>query len=74
MFLAMQQEMSREPAKSTDKRLAGIPLRGWAGLVFTVAFMVVILIALPAVRWFLVLSIPPGLLVGLILYLLERRR
>jgi hypothetical protein len=54
--------------------IAKIPIKGWVGLVFVIGVMAIFLIGLPAVRWFFLLSIPPGILVGGILYLLHRRR
>jgi hypothetical protein len=54
--------------------IAKIPTKGGVGLVFVIGVMAIFLIGLPAVRWFFLLSIPPGILVGGILYLLHRRR
>jgi hypothetical protein len=51
-----------------------IPTRGILGALIGVGIMVVILVAVPAVRWFLLLSLPAGLLVAAILYLLHRQR
>ena len=51
-----------------------IPLKGWVGLAITIGFLVGMMMALPALRWFFLLSIPPGLLVGLVMYLINRRR
>ena len=51
-----------------------IPLKGWVGLAITIGFLFGMLMALPALRWFFLLSIPPGLLVGLVMYLINRRR
>jgi hypothetical protein len=51
-----------------------IPIKGWVGLVFVIGIMALFLIGSPAVRWFFLLSIPPGILIGVILYLLHRRR
>jgi len=42
------------------------------GLVLTVALVIVILIALPAARWFLAVSVVLGVLVALILRLTRR--
>ncbi len=55
-------------------RFQKIPLKGWVGLAFTVGFLVVMMMALPALRWFFLLSIPPGLAVGVVLYLINRHR
>ncbi len=56
---------------------AGIPsgyLKGIGGIVIGAAFMVVILIGVPAARWFLAISIPLGLIVAGVLYLWHKRR
>ncbi len=70
--------MQREPPPGTEspprRGLAGVPITGWVGLVFTLGFTGAILYAVPAVRWFFLFSIPPGLLVGVFLYWLSRRR
>ncbi len=50
-----------------------IPVKGLTGLVFVVAVLVILLVAVPATRWFLLLSVPAGALVGVILYLLRSR-
>ena len=44
-----------------------IPVKGWAGLVFTVGIIAMALIFLPAARWFLALSLPTGITIGIIL-------
>ncbi len=67
--------MRSEPKeKRRAAGFAGIPVKGWVGLAFTIAFMVVMMLAVPALRWFFVLSIPPGLVVAGILYVINRRR
>ncbi len=50
-----------------------IPVKGLTGLIFVVAIMVSLLVAVPATRWFLLLSLSAGALVGVILYLLRSR-
>ncbi len=50
-----------------------IPVKGLTGLIFVVAIMVILLVAVPATRWFLLLSLWAGALVGVILYLLRSR-
>ena len=52
--------------------MPGIPVKGRMGLVLTVALVIVILIALPAARWFLAVSVVLGVLVALILRLTRR--
>jgi hypothetical protein len=51
-----------------------IPVKGGMGLVFTLGVMLLFLIGSPAVRWFFLLSIPPGLFIGLAMYLFHRHR
>lgn len=49
-----------------------IPVKGITGLVIVVALLLILLVAVPATRWFLLFSIPAGLIVGAILYLMRR--
>lgn len=65
---------TRESEPLPRRALASLPLVGWVGLVLTLAFMGVMLYAVPAIRWFFLLSVPPGLLIGGFLYWLNRRR
>ncbi len=51
-----------------------IPAKGITGLVIVAALLLILLVAVPATRWFLLFSIPAGLLVSGILYLLRRGR
>jgi hypothetical protein len=51
-----------------------IPVQGGMGLVFVIGLMVIFLMGLPQVRWFFLLSITPGLLIGAILCFIHRRR
>lgn len=48
-----------------------IPAKGPMGLVFVVAVLLILLVAVPATRWFLLISLSAGALVGVILYLLR---
>jgi hypothetical protein len=50
-----------------------IPTKGILGALIGVGIVVIILVAVPAARWFLLLSLPAGLLVAAILYLSRRR-
>ncbi len=50
-----------------------IPVKGPTGLVFVVVVMLILLVAVPATRWFLLISLSAGALVGVILYLLRSR-
>jgi len=49
-----------------------IPVKGPAGLVFTVGIIAIALISLPQARWFLALSLPTGIVIGIILRLTSR--
>ena len=49
-----------------------IPVKGPAGLLFTIGVLVVFLAGLPAARWFLALSLPLGVVIGVILRLTSR--
>ncbi len=51
-----------------------IPVKGILGGVVALGIMATILIAVPAARWFLLLSLPAGVLVGAVLYFVNRRR
>ena len=49
-----------------------IPVKGPIGLVFTVGVLAMILLSLPEARWFLAISLPTGVVVGIILRLTRR--
>jgi len=53
-------------------RIDKIPVSGAMGLIFTVGSLVIFL-ALPAVRWFAILSLPVGLAFAAILHFTGRR-
>jgi hypothetical protein len=59
------------PLSSNENRpeiqIAKIPVKGAMGLVFTLG-TIVIFIALPEARWFLVLAIPTGVVVAIALH------
>jgi hypothetical protein len=59
--------------KRTELMGSRIPVKGVAGLIFAVAFMVLILVAVPAARWFFALALPAGVLVGGVLCLWHSR-
>lgn len=65
-----ESEEDRHPGIRIDK----ISVKSRVGLVLTVGIIMMFLVTLPEVRWFFIVSIPPGLLVGLALYLYHRRR
>lgn len=50
-----------------------IPTKGVLGALVAVGIMVIIVVAVPAARWFLLITLPAGILVGVVLYLLHRR-
>ena len=49
-----------------------IPVKGTAGLLFTVGIIAIALISLPQARWFLAMSLPTGIVIGIILRLTSR--
>ena len=50
-----------------------LPIAGdQMGLVFVVGVLAMILVALPEARWFVALSVPTGLAIGIILRLIHR--
>ncbi len=49
-----------------------IPIKGPAGLIFTIGMLVIFLIRLPEARWFLALSLPVGVIIAIILRLTSR--
>ena len=49
-----------------------IPVEGGAGLLFAVGIIVIALLSLPQARWFLALSLPTGVVIGIILRLTNR--
>jgi hypothetical protein len=49
-----------------------IPVEGWAGLLFTVGVLAMVLVSLPEARWFLAISLPTGVIIGTILRLTSR--
>jgi hypothetical protein len=48
-------------------------MKNVAGLIIGTAMVIVLLVAVPALRWFLLLSVPLGLIVALILYVWNKR-
>lgn len=65
----MHSDLPKHPGINTTR----INPKGWVGLVFAVGVMFLFLIALPEIRWFFVLTLPFGALVGGTLYFLHRR-
>ena len=49
-----------------------IPVKGPAGLIFTVGVLIIFPISLPEARWFLALSVPLGVIIGAIMRLTSR--
>jgi len=52
--------------------IANIPTKGILGGIIALGIMVTILVAVPAARWFLLFSIPAGLIVAGILHFVNR--
>ena len=50
-----------------------IPTKGILGALIAAGVMITILVAVPAARWFLLLSLPTGLLVAAVLYFSHRQ-
>jgi len=61
------------PGRRPETRGSKIPVKGALGLIFTLVFMALILIALPQARWFFLFTVPAGAAVGGVLYLINRR-
>lgn len=55
-----------------DITMHKIPVEGGIGLVFTLGVLAMILLALPEARWFLALTLPIGVVIGIILRLTRR--
>jgi hypothetical protein len=49
-----------------------IPVEGSPGLLFVIGIVLMALISLPQARWFLALSVPTGLVIGIILRVTSR--
>jgi hypothetical protein len=64
---------ARQVAMGGSMGIEKIPTRGVLGAVVAVGIMAVILVAVPAARWFLLITVPTGILVGVALYFLHRR-
>jgi hypothetical protein len=52
--------------------IAKIPAKGILGGIISLGIVVTILVAVPAARWFLLFSIPAGLVVAGILHFINR--
>ena len=66
------------PARLPDEempeiQMARIPVKGAMGLVFTIGTMAIFFVSVPQVRWFLVLALPTGVMIGAGLYLWRRQ-
>jgi hypothetical protein len=55
-------------------RIDKIPVSGWAGLLFAVGVMLLILLEVPLARWFLLATVPVGVITGIVLYFTRRDR
>jgi hypothetical protein len=54
-------------------QMAKIPVKGAVGLVFAIGTMAMFFAALPEVRWFLLLALPAGVVIGMGLHLWYKR-
>jgi hypothetical protein len=53
--------------KRREAGIGRVPVKGVLGLILTLAFVVVLLVAVPATRWLLLFSVPTGILIALVL-------
>lgn len=60
------------PGPTRGPNMSKISFSGGAGLLFTLASMAIFFVALPEVRWFLAVSLPLGIAVGVILHFAHR--
>ena len=54
--------------------MSKIPVKGIMGAVFTVGIVFMLLVGLPQARLFALISVPLGVIVGVVLYLWHKRR
>ncbi len=55
-------------------QISKIPVKGVMGAVFTLGIVLMALVGLPHVRLFALISVPLGVIVGLVLYLWHKRK
>jgi hypothetical protein len=60
------------PGPSWGPNMSKISFSGGAGLIFTLGSMAIFFVGVPPVRWFLALSLPLGIGVGLLLHFAHR--
>ncbi len=65
--------MRSDPKPHPGINTTRINPEGWVGLVFTVGVMFMFFTALPQIRWFFLLTLPAGILIGVVLVLIHRR-
>jgi len=61
-------------ATDQPQRFRAIPVKGVLALVLTLGVVLVFLITVPVTRWFLLISIPVGILAALVLHLWHKFR
>jgi hypothetical protein len=54
--------------------MSKIPVKGIMGAVFTVGIVFMLLVGLPQARLFALISVPLGVILGVVLYLWHKRR
>jgi hypothetical protein len=54
--------------------ISKIPVKGVMGAVFTVGIVLMVLVGLPHARLFFLISVPFGVIVGIVLYLWHKRK
>jgi len=55
-------------------KMSKIPVKGIMGAVFTIGILFMFLVGLPQARFFALISIPIGVIVGIVLYVWHKRR
>lgn len=77
-ILRLTARQSRPPRREEESgttwgpNMSKISFGGAGGLIFTVGSLAIFFIGLPEIRWFLAVSLPVGLIIGLILRLTAR--
>ncbi len=54
-------------------RIDKIPVEGVVGLIFGIGTLLIFLTGVPETRWFLLISVPIGVIVGTILYIWHKQ-
>lgn len=74
LHFSVPRELKTDGQERPEIQMAKIPVTGVIGIVFTIGTMAIFFTALPQVRWFLLLALPLGAVIGFSLHLWHRRR